>query len=114
MGLEPLLGARPEGSVKNLFNVWTRYSFTAGVLKGCWVGAGVNYTGDKAQRVDNRLLRMPEYTLWDATVGYDGKWGNTPINSTLAWKNITDEEYFPANQQRGYQSRVVLSVTAKF
>ncbi len=114
VGLEPLLGARPEGSVKNLFNVWTRYSFTAGVLKGCWVGAGVNYTGDKAQRVDNRLLRMPEYTLWDATVGYDGKWGNTPINSTLAWKNITDEEYFPANQQRGYQSRVVLSVTAKF
>lgn len=113
-GLEPLLGARPEASVKHLFNIWTRYSFVNGPLNGFWVGGGANYTGEKAQRVDNRLLRMPEYTLWDATVGYDTKWNNWPISTSLAWKNITDEEYFPANQQRGFPSRLLFSVSARF
>lgn len=114
VGLEPLLGARPEASVKRLFNLWTRYSFSTGALKGWWVGGGANYTGDKAQRVDNRLLTMPAYTLWDATVGYDGKCGSLPYNASLAWKNITNEEYFPANQQRGYPSRLVLSASTRF
>lgn len=114
VGLEPLLGARPEASVKHLFNVWTRYSFTQAPLKGFWIGGGANYTGEKAQRVDNRLLRMPEYTLWDATVGYDGKWRDTPYSASLAWKNITDEEYFPANQQRGFPSRLLFTISARF
>lgn len=113
-GLEPLLGARPEASVKHVFNVWTRYSVANGVLKGAWVGAGANYTGEKAQRVDNRLLTMPDYTLYDVTVGYDWKWREYPLAVTLAWKNLTNEEYFPANQQRGLPSRVIGSVTGKF
>ncbi|MBI5689838.1 MAG: TonB-dependent receptor plug domain-containing protein [Verrucomicrobia bacterium] len=114
VGLEPLLGARPEASVKKLFNVWTRYSFKTGALQGWWIGGGANYTGDKAQRVDNRLLTLPAYTLWDVTVGYDGKCGQRPCNVSLAWKNITDEEYFPANQQRGFPSRVILSFATRF
>ncbi|MEO7598731.1 MAG: TonB-dependent receptor [Opitutus sp.] len=113
-GLEPLLGAHPEGSVRFLFNVWTRYTFTTGPIKGLWVGAGANHTSEKAQRVDNRLLRMPEYTLWDATVGYDFTAFRHPITTSLAWKNITDEEYFPANQQRGFASRLLLTASMKF
>jgi iron complex outermembrane receptor protein len=114
VGLEPLLGARPEAAVKDLFNVWTRYTIAEGALKGGWIGGGANYTGDKAQRVDNRLLTMPAYTLWDATMGYDWKWGKLPVNATLAWKNITDEECFPANQQRGFPRRVTVSFATKF
>ncbi len=114
IGLEPLRGARPEGSVKHVFNLWTRYTIAGSPLKGMWIGAGVNYTGDKAQRVDNRLLTLPDYTLWDATVGYDWKWENRPVSATLAWKNISDEEYYPANQQRGLPSRLLLSTTVKF
>ncbi|MEO6002269.1 MAG: TonB-dependent receptor [Opitutus sp.] len=113
-GLEPLLGAHPEGSVRFLFNVWTRYTFTTGPLKGLWVGGGVNYTSEKAQRVDNRLLTMPEYALWDATVGYDFMAFAHPVSASLAWKNITDEEYFPANQQRGFPSRLLATATIKF
>lgn len=112
-GLEPLLGAHPEASVRNLFNLWTRYSFTGG-LKGLWVGGGANYTGKKAQRVDNRLLTMQPYTLWDATVGYDWRWRTYPVSTTLSWKNIGDEEYFPANQQRGFPSRIIGSMTIRF
>jgi iron complex outermembrane receptor protein len=114
VGLDPLLNAHPEASVKYLFNCWTRYTFLDGALKGAWIGGGANYTGDKAQRVDNRLLTMPAYTLWDATIGYDWKWQGHDLSANLAWKNISDKEYFPANQQRGLPERFVLSVSAKF
>lgn len=47
-GVEFLLGAHPEASVKALANLWTRYSFTSGQLKGAWVGGGFSHTGKKA------------------------------------------------------------------
>ena len=113
-GVEVFLGTHPEASVKQLFNVWTRYSITRAPLKGMWVGAGLNYVGDKAQRVNNPKLFLPSYTLFNAAIGYDWTWEKHAMNATLNWQNISNEEYFPANQQRGFPERAVLSLTAKF
>ena len=33
-GVEVFLGSHPEATVKALFNLWTRYSFTSDALKG--------------------------------------------------------------------------------
>jgi iron complex outermembrane receptor protein len=52
-GMEVFLGSHPEATVKALFNLWTRYSFKDGALKGVWVGGGFNRTGEKAQRTNN-------------------------------------------------------------
>lgn len=114
VGVEVYLGSHPEASVKALANLWTRYTFNTGALKGFWVGGGFNHTGKKAQRVNNPKLFLPSETLWNAAVGYDWVWNARPMNATLNWMNIADIEYFPANQQRGLPSRAVLSLTAKF
>lgn len=108
------IGTRPEASVKYLANLWTRYSFTQPALKGLWIGTGFNYTGDKAQRVNNPRLFLPSDTLFNAAFGYDWTWNETELTATLNWKNITDEEYFPANQQHGIPERLVLSIMARF
>lgn len=57
---------------------------------------------------------MPAYWLFDLTLGYDTKWAGRDLSVNVAWKNLTDEEYFPANQQRGYPSRLVASALLKF
>lgn len=114
VGVEVYLGSHPEASVKALANLWTRYTFNTGALKGFWVGGGFNHTGKKAQRVNNPKLFLPSETLWNAAIGYDWVWNARPMNATLNWMNIADIEYFPANQQRGLPSRAVLSLTAKF
>lgn len=114
VGEEILLGAHPEASVKALANLWTRYSFKDGALKGVWVGAGFNHTGRKAQRAQNPKLFLPAETLWNSAVGYDWKWETRPVSAALNWMNMADVEYFPANQQRGYPGRAVLSLTMKY
>ncbi len=108
------LGTHPEASAKFLANLWTRYSFTSAGLRGVWIGAGANHTGRKAQRLQNPNLFLPAYTLYDLTVGKDWKWGKTPCSAILAWKNISNIEYFPANQLRGYPGRVTLDLGFRF
>jgi iron complex outermembrane receptor protein len=114
VGAEVYRGAHPEASVKALANLWTRYTFTQGALKGFWVGGGFNHTGKKAQRVNNPRLFLPEETLWNSALGYDWRWDGHAMNAVLNWHNMADIEYFPANQQRGQPGRVVFSLTAKY
>ncbi|MBL9188253.1 MAG: TonB-dependent receptor [Opitutaceae bacterium] len=113
-GMEAYLGAHPEATVKALANIWTRYSFTTGELKGLWIGGGFNHTGKKAQRTNNPKLFLPAETLWNSAIGYDWKWEGRPVTAAINWQNMADIEYFPANQQRGLPSRAVLSLTAKY
>ena len=113
-GYDFYLGSHPEATAKTLGNLWTRYSFNPGSVGGLWIGGGFNYVGRKAQRVNNPKLFLPSYTLWNAAVGYDWKWEQHAMSATLNWQNISDEEYFPANQQRGLPMRVVGSLTARF
>ncbi len=113
-GEEVFIGTNPEATVRELFNLWTRYSFSTGAFKGFWVGAGFNHTGRKAQRTNNPLLYLPAETLWNSAIGYDWKQGGWNMGAVLNWQNMADIEYFPANQQRGMPGRAVLSLTAKF
>lgn len=113
-GEEVFLGTHPEASVKALANLWTRYTFSTGALKGFWIGGGFNHTGEKAQRVNNPKLFLPAETLWNSAIGYDWKWETHPMNATLNWMNMSNKEYFPANQQRGQPERATLSLTMKY
>ena len=114
VGEEVFLGSHPEATVKDLANLWTRYTFKSGAIKGLWVGGGFNYTGQKAQRSNNPKLFLPGETLWNSALGYDWKWNGRPTTVVVNWQNMADIEYFPANQQRGLPGRAVLSVTTKF
>lgn len=113
-GEEVFLGSHPEATVKALFNLWTRYSFTNDAVKGLWVGAGFNHSGKKAQRTNNPKLFLPAETLWNSAVGYDWKQDGRPMSLALNWQNMADIEYFPANQQRGLPGRAVLTFSAKY
>jgi len=109
-----VINAVPEGSAETLGSLWSRYSFNAGSAKGLWVAGGFVYTGKKAQRTANPTLFYDSYLVVDAVVGYDWKWAGHDMSAMLSWKNLTNEEYFPANQARGLPSRAVLSVSTKF
>jgi iron complex outermembrane receptor protein len=112
--LASYLGTHPEATVRDLANLWTRYNFTGSPLKGLWIGAGFNYTGKKAQRVNNPALFLPATTIYNAAVGYDWKYHKMQFSATVNWENISNEQYFPANQQRGMPERIGLTLAQKF
>lgn len=108
------IGSRPEATAKDLFNLWTRYTFKSGLLHGLWVGGGANYTGNKQALAGNLLLFLPAYTTYDLAAGYNWKDAHRSYSVQLNWKNVTDEEYIPANQLRGEESRIFGSFAVKF
>lgn len=113
-GEEIFLGTHPENTARLLANLWTRYTLNDGRAKGAWLGAGFNYTGRKAQRVNNPRLFLPVDLLWNATLGYDFKSHHHAMTATLNVQNLTNEENFPANQQRGFPRRITLALAAKY
>lgn len=113
-GSEYLFGTQPEYTAKQLANLWTRYSFTGGALKGLWVGGGFFYTGEKTLTANNPYIFFPDRLVWEAALGYDTKMGDTPITALLSWKNLTDENDDPSSRSRGLPERLILSFTARF
>jgi iron complex outermembrane receptor protein len=113
-GLGYYLGAHPEATAKTLANLWTRYTLASGPLKGLWIGGGFNYTGVKAQRLNNKALFLPATTVWNSALGYDWNIGKIKTSWVLNWENMTNEVYYPANQQLGLPERIVASVTIKY
>ena len=106
--------AVPEGSAERLASLWTRYTVDRGPLKDVWFGGGFVHTGKKAQRTANPTLFFDSHTIVDLVVGYDWTWSNRDLAASLSWKNVTDEEYFPANQARGLPERFIASVSVRF
>ena len=111
--LAQALNKKIENSAENLFNVWTRYSFSRDVLDGLWIGGGANYTSEKKLSIANPDLFFPDVTLFDATVGYDWKVRKAAWSATLTWKNITDETYLTGLIGRGLPARAWLSFSVK-
>jgi iron complex outermembrane receptor protein len=108
-----LLGTQPESTAKRLLNVWTRYNFARGSLKGVWIAGGLNHTGDKQMVSNNPFLYWPNRTVWNATVGYDWKWHRSDMGASLAWKNITDVDDTPAVRARGLPSRLLFTLSVR-
>jgi iron complex outermembrane receptor protein len=108
------LGAHPQLTAKTLANLWSRYTFTRGPVKGLWIGGGFNYTGKAAADNRNPGLFLPSYWLWNSAVGYDWTWRKIAFSATAQWKNMANKQYIPANQQIDYPERIELEIAAKF
>lgn len=86
------VGYRPESAgPRNLFNFWTSYKFSTGVLDGFGLGFGGNYASEN--KIFNRTVgtfTLPEYTVFNASAFY------TINNFTFTAKldNIGNVEYY--------------------
>ncbi|HEX9783384.1 MAG TPA: TonB-dependent receptor [Opitutaceae bacterium] len=109
-----LLGTAPQYTARDRANLWTRYDFSEGSLKGLWVAGGFNYTGKKAEISNNPWLYLPAQTVLDAVVGYDWKVGENTWSAKLSWKNLTDEDEIQTVRERGQPSRIIGELAVRF
>jgi outer membrane receptor protein involved in Fe transport len=96
-------GLPNPGYTKLRCNLFTRYTFTSGRLKGLYVGGGVNYrrptyrgTADldgiaATPPVD---LWSPAYSLYSLLAGYQAKIFKRPTTFSLNLGNLLDKEYY--------------------
>ncbi|MDX2290162.1 MAG: TonB-dependent siderophore receptor [Hyphomicrobiaceae bacterium] len=89
-------GFRVETVPEHQASLWAKYSFNVPQVPGLIsVGAGVRYIGESWDGADNFVT--PEYTLFDAMVGYETDEWRFAING----KNLEDKEHLATCLARG-------------
>lgn len=86
-------GNSPTQAPKHMASLWGDYAFNSGALDGLRLGAGVRYVGYSWADSEN-TLKVPSYTLFDASVGYDlSKVGLKGVDVRVNANNLTNESY---------------------
>ncbi|KAA0011444.1 TonB-dependent siderophore receptor [Billgrantia pellis] len=86
-------GNRTNQSPKHQASVWGFYTFDQGMLGGVDAGLGIRYHADIYADEQN-TRKVPDYTLVDATLGYDlGRVGLEGVSARLNATNLLDKEY---------------------
>jgi len=107
-------GTRLVGTPDDMLNLWSKYSFRDGVLKGAYIGGGFNYVGVTTHQGANPTVLMPGYTTWDISLGYNFKACNRPWKVDLLIKNVFDKLYYASASSMGNPRHAVLSLSTKF
>ena len=86
-------GNSPTQAPRHMASLWGDYAFNEGALDGLRLGAGVRYVGYSWADAEN-TMKVPSYTLFDASVGYDlSKVGIKGVDVRVNANNLTNESY---------------------
>nr|WP_322365762.1 TonB-dependent siderophore receptor [Pseudomonas sp. Teo4] len=95
-------GNSPTQAPKQMYSLWADYNFRQGALDGLRLGGGVRYVGYSWADTENSM-KVPSYTLFDASVGYDlGKVGLKGVDVRLNANNLTNETYITSCASLNY------------
>lgn len=89
------VGSRLTNAPDDTFNVWSRYDFQEGALKGLGVGLGFAYVGERVGYLPTvaepvRLLPMPGFSLVDLGLYYKV---TENLNVTFKVSNLFDKRF---------------------
>lgn len=86
-------GNSPTQAPRHMASLWADYRFDSGSLDGLRLGGGVRYVGYSWADAEN-TMKVPSYTLFDASIGYDlGKVGLKGVDVRLNANKLTNESY---------------------
>ncbi|MGR4043964.1 TonB-dependent siderophore receptor [Pseudomonas sp. 910_21] len=86
-------GNSPTQAPRQMASLWADYRFDSATLDGLRLGGGVRYVGYSWADAEN-TMKVPAYTLFDASIGYDlGKVGLKGVDVRLNANNLTNESY---------------------
>jgi len=110
------LGKRSEGVPRWKGTLGARYAVDA--IAGLSLNSQLNYVGSRPVDAQNSGY-VPGYTLWDAGIGYDTHWANTPLSLRLQGKNLTNKYYYAGvyysgGLEVGRGRELLLSLTINF
>ena len=108
-------GAPLQMSAPHLANLWTRYNFNEGWLKGFHIAGGANVVIDQTLLSDTPDDHQQTYTLLSAMVGYTRQCRNgQSISVDLMGKNLAGETYRPSQSTRARPREFSLAFSMKF
>jgi len=118
-GVVDAKGNTPYQTPERMASLWADYNFADGLLAGLNIGAGARYVGYSWGN-DAHDFKVPSYTLFDASIGYDlSRVGLNGTSVRLNANNLTDEYYVASCYNAsscylGAERNVVATITHQF
>ncbi len=112
-------GNTPYQTPERMASLWADYSFAEGLLAGLNIGGGARHVGYSWGN-DAHDFKVPSYTLFDASIGYDlSRVGLNGTSIRLNANNLTDEYYVASCYNAsscylGAERNVVATITHQF
>lgn len=101
-------------SAPHLANVWTRYDFTRGRLRGLYVAGGTNFVYEQTLLPDSPASARQTYALLSAKIGCSWRWRERRMSADLMGKNLADEHYRPSQSSRSRPREFSASLSMKY
>ncbi len=109
------VGSHLESVPRFTVNVWNKYTFITGALKGAYVGGGINVLGETYMHPSWTIpIKSGTVALYDLVVGYETKLGDRPVNLRLNVRNLFDKHYLNGTFQYGEPRTILAAVGVKF
>jgi outer membrane receptor protein involved in Fe transport len=109
------VGSHLESVPRFNVNVWNKYTFTTGRLRGLYVGGGVNVLGETYAHPSWTIpVRSETVALIDAVVGYTTKIGDLPVDARVNVRNLADKNYLNGTFQYGEPRTIIAAIGVKF
>ncbi len=109
------VGSHLESVPRFTVNVWNKYTFTTGALRGWYVGGGATAIGETYEHPSWTIpIKSDEVVLFDAIVGYATKLGRFPVDVRLNGRNLADKRYLNGTFQYGEPRTFIASVGVRF
>lgn len=101
-------------SAPHIANLWTRYDFTQEVLRGFYIGGGVNFVFDQTLLPDTPKSAHQTYVLVNAIAGYSWESGGHRMRIDLMGKNLANENYRPSQSTRSRPREFMVNFSINF
>lgn len=109
------VGKGLEGIPDYNINVWNKYTFVDGALKGAYVGGGFNLEGPYTLHPSWTVtVRSKNAAIFGALAGYAAKWNGVPLDFQLNVSNLTDKKYMNGSFLYGEPRTFLVSVSTKW
>lgn len=109
------VGSHLESVPRYTVNLWNKYTFTTGALRGAFVGGGANVLGETYEHPSWTVpIKSDEVVLFDAMIGYSTKFGALPVELRVNARNLADKHYLNGTFQYGEPRTFIASVGMRF
>jgi iron complex outermembrane receptor protein len=109
------IGSHLESVPRYTVSFWNKYTFTAGTLRGMYIGVGVNAMGETYEHPSWTVpIKSEAVVLVDAMIGYATKFGEVPVDLRVNVRNVTDRHYLNGTFQYGEPRTVIASMGLRF
>jgi outer membrane receptor protein involved in Fe transport len=105
------IGSNLESVPRYTVNLWNKYTFTEGALRGMYIGGGANALGETYEHPSWTIpIKSDPVIIFDALIGYALKVQTLPVDVRVNVRNIGDTHYLNGTFQYGEPRTVFVSV----